>query len=99
MSFSRRVLKLTSQISKGKVSTYLVLARAAGNAKAARAAGNALNKNPQPVKVPCHRVICSDGKISGYAFGVKKKIALLEKEGLKVKNGRVLDFEKKLFKF
>ncbi|MDO8647194.1 MAG: MGMT family protein [Candidatus Diapherotrites archaeon] len=99
MSFSRRVLQLTSQIPKGKVSTYLLLARAAGNAKAARAVGNALNANPAPVKVPCHRVVCSDGKIGGYVFGVKKKILLLEKEGVKVKNGRILDFEKRLFKF
>jgi len=99
MKFSERVLQLTAQIPKGKVSTYKELARAAGNSKAARAAGNALNSNPVPVKVPCHRIVCSDGKLGGYAFGVKKKIALLQKEGLRVKDGNVLDFERMLFNF
>jgi len=80
-SFSERVYKVVSKIPKGKVMTYKQVAAAAGNPKAARAVGNILNKNPNPVKVPCHRVIRSDGDIGGYAFGKKKKANLLKKEG------------------
>ncbi|MBC8495707.1 MGMT family protein [archaeon] len=50
-------------------------------------------------QVPCHRVVCSDGSIGGFASGVKKKIAILEKEGVLVKKNKIVDFEKKLYKF
>ncbi|HWA64450.1 MAG TPA: MGMT family protein, partial [Candidatus Paceibacterota bacterium] len=57
------------------------VAAAIGRPRAARAVGNALNKNPFAPEVPCHRVIRSDGSTGGFAFGRKKKIQLLKKEG------------------
>ena len=97
-SFQQKVLALTTKIPKVKVSTYKELAKALRNAKAARAVGNALNKNPTPIKVPCHRVVGACGRLGGYALGSKRKKELLEKEGSKVKNGKIADFEKLLFK-
>lgn len=97
MKFSDKVYALTKKIPKGKISTYKVLARAL-NCKSYRAVGNALNKNPYAPIVPCHRIVCNDGKIGGFAKGVKNKIKLLKKEGIKVKNKKIIDFEKILFK-
>ncbi|MBS3058117.1 MAG: MGMT family protein [Candidatus Diapherotrites archaeon] len=99
MTFSEKVWKLTAKIPKGKVSTYKEIAKALGNPKAARAVGNALKKNPTPIKVPCHRVVGNCGRIGGFALGRKKKKELLEKEGVKLKKGNVKDFEKKFYKF
>lgn len=82
MKFKERVLKVVSKIPKGKTMSYAGVARAAGSPKAYRAVGNIMHNNPDPVHVPCHRVIKSDGTIGGYAGGVKKKIALLKKEGV-----------------
>jgi len=97
--FSRNVLALAKAIPWGRVTTYAEIARAAGNPRAARAAGNALNKNLRPIHVPCHRVVRSDGRIGGYLLGVRKKIRLLEKEGIEVRRGRVADFAKRRFRF
>lgn len=52
--------------------------------------GNALNKNPHAPKVPCHRVIRSDGSVGGFAHGTKKKIEMLMRERVKIKNGKIL---------
>ena len=60
---------------KGKISTYKQIANRL-NTKAYRAVGNAMAKNPNPIIVPCHRVIKSDGHIGGYALGIKKKIRI-----------------------
>jgi methylated-DNA-[protein]-cysteine S-methyltransferase len=89
LSFSTRVLEAVKHVPKGKVTTYRELARSIGHPGAARAVGNALNKNPHPIKVPCHRVVRSDGRISGYVLGTKRKIELLRREGVMVKNGKV----------
>jgi len=97
MKFQARVLKLVSKVPRGKVTTYKELARALGNPKAYRAVGNALAKNPSPLKIPCHRVVCSDGKIGGYKLGIRRKTELLLREGGKVKNGKV-DLQE-LFRF
>lgn len=67
--------------------------------KAYRAVGQAMNKNPYAPRVPCHRVVSSDGGIGGFAIGVDKKIAILKKEGVLVKNNRIVDFENKLYTF
>lgn len=96
--FSSRVLDICLRIPKGKVSTYAMLACAAGSSQAARAVGNALNKNEKPVVVPCHRVVRSDGFVGGYAFGAKKKIALLRGEGVKVSSEGRVDLKRYLFK-
>lgn len=80
-SFQEKVYKVVSKIPKGKVMTYAEVARAAGFPRAWRAVGSALNKNPDPASVPCHRVIKSNGEVGGYRGGTKKKEALLKKEG------------------
>ncbi len=93
-----RVWKLLAKIPKGKVTTYGELARAL-HSKAYRAVGNACNKNPHAPKVPCHRVVASDGKLGGYAHGSSAKIRLLEKEGIRIRAGRLPDFDRLLFRF
>ena len=77
------------QIPKGKVSTYRELEHALGTI-AYRAVGQAMNRNPHLMKVPCHRVIKSNGEIGGYALGTDKKRELLLKEGVQAEaNGRI----------
>ncbi len=87
------------RIPRGRVSTYALLAKAIGHPGAARAVGNALNKNPHAPRVPCHRIVCSDGRLGGYASGAERKIELLRKEGVEVEDGRIVDFEELNFKF
>jgi O-6-methylguanine DNA methyltransferase len=88
--FADRVYKtLKGKVPKGKVTTYKALAQAIGKPKAARAVGNALNKNPHAPVVPCHRVVKSDGSLGGYALGDSKKLALLKKEGVVIEKGRI----------
>jgi len=80
LTFSQKVYEIVKKIPKGKVLTYKEVAKRAGNVKASRAVGNILNKNHDP-KIPCHRVIRSDGKLGGYNLGAKKKKEILKKEG------------------
>ena len=87
-SFNEKCYKLLRKVPKSRVTTYKELAKALGT-KAYRAVGNAMNKNPYAPDVPCHRVINSNGKVGGFASGTKKKIEMLRKEGIEVKNGKV----------
>lgn len=98
--FEVKVYKACARIPKGKVATYAWIAKAIGQPGAARAVGNALNKNPHGFcdprskasavkRVPCHRVIASDGSIGGFAHGTKRKIQLLKREGVTLSNGKV----------
>lgn len=98
-SFEEKARKLLKRVPKGKLTAYSAIAKAFGNRNAARAVGNACAKNPFAPRIPCHRVVKSNGKIGGYAFGVRKKIALLGREGVMVKKNKVLDFNKKIFRF
>ena len=97
MDFREKVYNACRKIPRGKVATYGEIAGKTGHPGAARAVGNALNKNPDPMAkdgtIPCHRVICSNGKIGGFAFGANKKIQLLKKEGHKIKNGKLVSKE------
>lgn len=97
--FQKKVWQKCKRIPKGKVSTYKLLARALKDKNACRAIGNALNRNPFWPKVPCHRVIKSDGRVGSFAKGKKKKIGLLKKEGLQFKGDKIIDFEKFLYRF
>jgi methylated-DNA-[protein]-cysteine S-methyltransferase len=90
---SNDVYDLLLRIPAGKVSTYGDLARALGNPSASRAIGRILGENPNPVKVPCHRVVMSNGQVGGYSYGTAKKKQLLEKEGVSFTNGIVQNFE------
>lgn len=99
--FQKQVLDKIIEIPKGKITTYSILAAAIGNPSATRAVANALGKNQSPVLVPCYKIIKSNGDVGGYSseLGAKEKIRLLEGDGLKVENGRVVDYEKFLWKF
>ena len=96
MKFNERVYVITKQIPKGNVATYGGIAKAL-NMKSYRAVGNALHVNPYAPIVPCHRVVKSNGELGGFASGSAKKIRLLESEGIKVKNKKIMDFDKVLF--
>ncbi len=80
MTFQEQVYRVVKKIPKGKVLTYKEVARGAGKPLAFRAVGNILNKNFDP-KIPCHRVIRSDGKVGGYNRGTLEKQILLKNEG------------------
>jgi methylated-DNA-[protein]-cysteine S-methyltransferase len=82
--FGHRVLQATARIPFGQTATYGDVAREAGNAKASRAAGRALGANAIPIVVPCHRVIGTSGKLTGYTGGMHRKEALLRLEGIAV---------------
>lgn len=79
--FQRKVLGAVKTIPYGETRSYKWVAERIGKPQAARAIGQALNKNPYPIIIPCHRVICSDGKLGGYSKGIQKKRSLLKKEG------------------
>jgi len=79
--FKKSVFEVVKNIPKGKVLSYKRVAQLAGFPRAWRAVGNILNKN-RDSKVPCHRVIRSNGEIGGYNRGTKRKLALLKKEGV-----------------
>jgi len=88
--FDRLVFSIVSQIPEGKVTTYGEIARALGDVRAARAVGESLRKNPDPERIPCHRVVMSDGSLGGYAFGgAERKIELLRREGVTFRGGKV----------
>ena len=81
-NFQLKVWKFIKKIPKGSVKSYKQVAIAIKNPKAARAVANACRKNPYAPKIPCHRVIRSDGKVGGYSGkgGVKTKLDLLRFE-------------------
>lgn len=79
--FERRVLEATAGIPYGRTATYGEMAEEAGSPRGARAAGNALNSNPVPLLIPCHRVVPASGGIGGYAGREDRKAALLRLEG------------------
>lgn len=78
--FQQRVWKQLAQISYGKTTSYLELSKQLGDVKAIRAVANANGKNPLWIITPCHRVIGSDGSLTGYAGGLHRKQWLLEHE-------------------
>tara|TARA_B100001175_G_C19069228_1_gene430498 strand:+ start:80 stop:361 length:282 start_codon:yes stop_codon:yes gene_type:complete len=85
--FQIKVWSYLKKIPKGKVKTYLEVAKAIRKPKAFRAVANAVGKNPYPPKIPCHRVIRSDGKIGGYSGkgGIREKRRLLASENIFIK--------------
>jgi len=88
-NFRNKVYKVVKQIPKGRAMTYTMVAQKAGYPKAWRAVGNILNKNKDP-KIPCYRVVRSDGKVGGYNKGTRRKISLLKKEGVVIEKRRVV---------
>ncbi len=97
MSFADRVYAVVAKIPKGKVMSYKQVAEELGT-KAYQAVGQALKNNPYAPKVPCHRVIRSDGSIGGFngktdGKEIERKIKMLESEGVKIK-GELVDVSK-----
>lgn len=80
--FRKRVLAIVRRIPKGGLLTYKQVAAKAGNPKAARAVGAIMRANRDPKRVPCHRVVRSDGTLGGYARGgARRKREILQLEG------------------
>jgi len=98
MKFNEKVWNLTKKIPKGKITTYKIIAEKL-NTKAYRAVGQALKKNTKPIIIPCHRVVNSDGTLGGYMGNkIIKKIKLLKKEGIEIKDKKI-NLKKYLFEF
>ena len=97
-SFNQQCYALLKLIPEGNVVTYGDIAHALGT-KAYQAVGNAMASNPDPIIVPCHRVVKGNGEIGNYAFGVAKKIKLLNTEGVQTADGKIVDFNKVRFHF
>lgn len=93
-----KIYNIVSQIPKGKVATYGLVAELAGNKRWARVVGYALHNNPDRSKIPCHRVVNREGKVAkAFVFGGEnEQIKLLQSEGVEVKDGKV-DLEKYLW--
>lgn len=97
-TFTQKVYEATKKIPKGKVATYGQLAKMAGSPGASRAVGMSMRCNTDPKTVPCHRVVASNGALTGYAFGgltAKKK--KLKDEGVIFLNDKV-DLKQSLWK-
>ena len=80
--FQRRIWQAARTIPYGETRSYGWVARQAGNPKAARAVGQAMNRNPLSILMPCHRVVASDGGIGGFGGGIEMKQRLLRMEGV-----------------
>lgn len=98
-SFAQKVYEITQQIPKGMVATYGQIARLAGNAGAARTVGHYMKINPYAPRVPCHRVVGSDGSLTGYSMkgGLISKKKLLKEEGV-IFNKKKVDLSKSQWK-
>jgi len=97
-NFQYKVLKLTSKIPKGRITTYKIIAEKLGT-KTYRAVGLALKNNPTPVIIPCHRVVKSDGELGGFTSKVYRKEDLLREEGIEIKNNRIVNFKERVYRF
>ena len=99
MNLDKKIYKKLLEVPEGKITTYGELAKAVGIKNGQRAVGRIMNKNPYPVIIPCHRVVKSDGKVGGYAYGQQVKINMLSKEGIKIKEEKILDWENTIYRF
>jgi O-6-methylguanine DNA methyltransferase len=90
-AFTQKVYEALRKVPKGKVVTYGQLARLAGNPKAARAVGMAMRTNPDIPATPCHRVVASDGALTGYSAGqgIPSKRKMLIDEGVSFKGTKI----------
>ena len=99
MTLSIEVYKKLLKVQKGKVTTYGDLAKAVGLKNGQRVIGMIMKNNPFPVIIPCHRVVKFNGEIGGYVYGEKIKSNMLSKEGIIIKDGKILDFDRKKHSF
>jgi len=87
--FQKKVWRALQKIPRGKLTSYGFVARRVGRPAGARAVGGAIGRNPIAIVIPCHRVIGTNQTLTGYAAGLSSKKALLQIEGMLVKDGRV----------
>ena len=89
-NFNEKIYEKLKKVPKWKFISYKELGRAV-NSKAYRAVGNAMKNNKDPVNIPCYKVIKSSGEIGDYSSngGAKKKIKLLKKDGIEIKNNKI----------
>ncbi len=99
MNLQQKIYKKLLEVPKGQITTYGELAKAVGLKNGQRAVGKIMNKNPYPVIIPCHRVVMSTGKIGGYAYGENVKTKMLNDEGIKIQNGKIVELENKIYRF
>ena len=99
MNLDEKIYKKLLEVPKGQITTYGELARAVGLKNGQRIVGKMMNKNPYPVIIPCHRVVMSTGKIGGYAYGENVKTKMLNDEGIKIQNGKIIDLKNKIYRF
>jgi len=97
MNLTEYTYYLVRQIPSGRVSTYGAVAKALGNKGYARAVGKYMNKNPDADTMPCFKIVKSDGTLGGFGLGVEDKIRRLKQDGVEVKDGRIVNFEKVFF--
>jgi len=91
---AKEVYDMLHHIPEGRVTTYEDLAAALGFPRASRAIGRILHNNPNPIVVPCHRVVMSDGTIGGYAFGQARKKQILTQEGVRFFGNSMANFSR-----
>lgn len=98
-TFREKIYDKLKEVPKGKVVTYAELARAV-NSKAYRAAGTAMRNNKDSIKIPCYKVVCSNGFVGNYSGsgGVKTKIRKLRNDGIEIKNNKI-DLNRYLHRF
>jgi len=104
---NENLLELLRKIPPGSVSTYKFLAAALGMPRSSRFVGRLLNQNKfgylsgaeYSKLAPCHRIVLSSGSLGGYQFGVEKKKELLKDEGVLIRNNKIVEFKKIIFKF
>ncbi len=94
----KKLQQLLLKVPNGKVTTYKAIADAMGT-RGYRYVGQLLNKNPEPNKYPCYKVVQSDGKLGGFALGSESKIKRLKIDGVEVKSDKVIHFDQILFQF
>jgi len=97
MNLSDYTYYLVRQIPAGRVSTYGAVAKALGNKGYARPVGKYMNKNPDADTMPCFKIVKSDGSLGGFGLGVNDKIRRLKKDGIEVKDGKIINFKNVFF--
>jgi methylated-DNA-[protein]-cysteine S-methyltransferase len=89
------VYMILRSIEGGKVTTYGDIARHLGMPNQSRMIGKILNNNKNPINIPCHRVVKTNGSVGGYKFGTEFKKMLLKREGIDTNNkNKVIDFQR-----
>ena len=97
MMENNKVFKLLRKIPEGKITTYKEIGLKLNLNP--RKVGRILSENEDLENIKCYKVVKSDGKVGGYKLGIKEKIKRLEKEGIKVENGKIVDFERRVLRF